>query len=61
MYYKTDKTFKTIYNSKIVCGGSQPLAARKQPVGMLPPNPKKGFVGFESFVTKKKLCPTILK
>jgi hypothetical protein len=37
-------------------GGSQPLAAGKQPVGVLPPT-KKSFVGFAGFVGKKtQLC-----
>jgi hypothetical protein len=38
------------------CSGAQPLAARKQPVGVLPPT-KKSFVGFAGFVGKKtQLC-----
>ena len=30
------------------------VAAGKQPVGMLPTTLKKGFAGFESFVTKQQ-------
>jgi hypothetical protein len=56
LYHKTDKTSKTINSYRIGCGGAQPLAAGKQPVGVLPPT-KKSFVGFAGFVGKKtQLC-----
>ena len=32
---------------------TQPCAAGKQPVGVLPPTSNKGFEGFAGFVTKK--------
>jgi len=32
---------------------AQPCVAGKQPVGLLPPTLKKGFVGFVGFVSKK--------
>jgi hypothetical protein len=46
-----NKTFKTRQNSMRPCGGCTTVRRRKPAGWQASHNPKKGFVGFASFVT----------